>query len=121
MISTDELVAIERTLWTNEPTIYKSTLIPEALLVFAETGPITRDRAVEAIEHENAEGRRWAEVEFDDIVVSRLVDDAVLLHYRATARWAHASARIVTMASSVYVKRADAWKLAFHQQTEVTQ
>jgi hypothetical protein len=119
MIATEQVVSLERALWTNDPVIYRATLIPEATLVFAETGLMSRDQAVEAIEQENAEGRRWAEVAFADVRVSPLVEDAVLLHYRVTARWEHEESPITALASSVYVQRENDWKLAFHQQTEV--
>ncbi len=119
MIPTEQLLSLEKRLWTNDPAIYESTLVPEAALVFAETGLISRERAVDAIRQENAEQRRWAEVTFSDVHVSRLVDDAVLLHYRVRARWEHEDAPIVALASSVYVRRDDGWKLALHQQTEI--
>jgi hypothetical protein len=119
MIQIDELVSIEKQLWTNDPVVYGATLTPEAALVFAETGMISREQAVEAIKQENAGGRRWAEVAFAEVRVSRLVDDAILLHYRVTARWEHDVDPVVALASSVYVRRDETWKLAFHQQTEI--
>jgi hypothetical protein len=87
--------------------------------VFAETGMISRDQAVAAIRRENDEGRRWADVPLSDVHVSRLAADVSLLHYRVNARWEHESDTVVALASSVYVRRGDTWKLAFHQQTEI--
>jgi hypothetical protein len=63
MNSTD-LYQIERSLWTNDPKVYHESLRHDALLVFQETGAITRDTAVAAIREENREKRRWAEVRF---------------------------------------------------------
>jgi hypothetical protein len=40
------------------------------------------------------------------------VDDAPLLTYRVTGRWAHEEAKRLALASNVYVKRDGAWKLA---------
>ena len=60
MISRDDLIAIERSLWKNDAVIYETSLTPDAVLVFAETGPITRGQAVTAIREENAAGRRCA-------------------------------------------------------------
>jgi hypothetical protein len=113
----EQLVEIERKLWTNDAAYYRDNLIEEAVLVFAETGVIPRETAVEAILSENAKGQRWAEVEFADVKSRRLSDDVVLLTYRITARWEHEESRIFALASSVYVKRNERWKLAFHQQT----
>jgi hypothetical protein len=68
-----QLLEIERKLWTNDATFYKSHLIDESLLVFPETGVITRSIAVDAIFAENAQGLRWAEVQFDDVRSLQLV------------------------------------------------
>lgn len=112
-----QLVAIEKRLWTNDPAFYESALVEDALLVFAETGAISRETAVKAIRVENAEGRRWAEAHFDNVRLVPLTPDAVVLTYGVTARWEHAPATVSALASSVYVHRSGAWKLAFHQQT----
>ena len=114
-----QLIDIERKLWTNDAAFYKKSLIEDALLVFAETGVIGRGTAVDAILTENAEGRRWAEVEFDEVRSLRLADEVALLTYRVAARWEHEQAKNSALASSVYVKRGGAWKLAFHQQTQL--
>jgi hypothetical protein len=113
----DQLLTIERSLWTNDAVVYESNLTDDALLAFPETGVITRDTAVEAIRQENAEGRRWAEVRFDDIRVLRIGADTALLTYRVAARWAHERSSTTALASSVYARRGDVWKLAFHQQS----
>lgn len=112
-----QLVAIERKLWKNDAVLYEENLIPEALLVFAETGVITRDVALEAIRKENAEGRRWADVKFDDIRTLPLGEDAALLTYKATARWEGQAKQMIAFCTSAYVLRNNAWKLALHQQT----
>ena len=71
----DQLLAIERRLWTNDAPFYEANLTDEALLVFSETGVITRDAAVAAIRKENAEGRQWEHVEFSNIYCLRMADD----------------------------------------------
>ncbi len=113
----EHLLRTERELWTNNAVLYQDTLVPEALLVFPETGVITRDAAVEAIRQENAEGRRWAEVHMQQVRTLVLSDEAVLITYRVAARWEHEQAQIEALASSAYVRRDGGWKLAFHQQT----
>jgi hypothetical protein len=114
-----QLIEIERRLWANDAVFYKNNLIDEALLVFPETGVITRGIAVDAILTENAEGRRWAEVQFDEVRSLRLAEDVALLTYRVAARWEHEESKSSALASSVYVKRDGVWKLAFHQQTPI--
>jgi hypothetical protein len=112
-----QLVNIERKLWSNDAVFYKHSLIEEALLVFPETGVITRDVAVDAILTENAEGRRWAEVEFDQVRSLQLAADIALFTYRVAARWQHEHSKSLALASSVYVRRGGTWKVAFHQQS----
>ena len=63
----NHLLKIERSLWTNDAEVYERTLVEDTVLVFAETGVITRDTALAAIRQENSDGRRWASVEFDDV------------------------------------------------------
>ena len=113
------LIDIERRLWTNDAAFYQDNLTEDCLLVFAETGVITRDIAVDAIRKENEQGRRWAEVNFEEIRQLRLTDTVSLLNYRVTARWEHEQSSVTLLASSIYVRRDEAWKLAFHQQTPV--
>ncbi len=113
----DELLAVERQLWKNDAELYGHHLIDEALLVFPETGVIGRQVALDAIRQENAEGRRWAEVDIGDVHALELGRDAAVLTYRVAARWEHEAARYMGLASSVYVQRNGEWKLALHQQT----
>lgn len=83
----DHLLSIERKLWTNDPVFYKDKLTQDCVLVFPETGVINRDLAIDAIRKENEEGRKWAEVDFDEMRSLKLTDDVALLSYRVTARW----------------------------------
>ena len=113
------LIDIERRLWTNDAAFYQDNLTEDCLLVFAETGVITREIAVDAIRKENEQGRRWAEVNFDEIRELRLTDAVSLLNYRVNARWEHEESSVTLLASSIYVRRDEVWKLALHQQTPV--
>ena len=112
-----QLLDIERKLWTNDAVFYEKSFVDAALLVFPETGVITRDVAVAAIRTENAEGRKWAEVEFKDVRVVRLTDDSAVLTYKVAARWEHEDSSSTALATSVYVRRKGEWRVGFHQQT----
>jgi hypothetical protein len=116
MNSTD-LYKIERALWTNDPKIYHDSLRPDALLLFQETGLITRDTAVAAIRQENRENRRWAEVKFSDQRILSPTQDTRVLIYEAAARWNYEQDTITLLCSSVYALHSGEWKLVFHQQT----
>jgi hypothetical protein len=114
---TDELVTIERTLWTNDRQIYAERLEDEAFLVFPETGVMRKAAALEGIAQENRAGRKWADVAFADVEAVAVTSDAALLTYRADARWEHESTIRSVLATSLYVRRAGGWMLAFHQQS----
>jgi hypothetical protein len=116
----EHLAGIERTLWTNDAVFYKENLTDDCLLVFPETGVISRDVAVDAIRKENEEGRRWVDVDFSNVRNLRVSDDVALLIYRVAARWEHEKSGTTALASSLYIRRDGAWKLAFHQQTPIT-
>jgi hypothetical protein len=115
----DDLLKIERQLWTNDADVYAASLTGDALLVFAETGAIRRDTAIAAIGQENAEGRRWAEVAFDNILLTQPTQDTAVLIYRVTARWEYQQSATQAFASTLYVRDNGRWKVSFHQQTPV--
>lgn len=96
----EKLIGIERKLWTNNAAYYK-----EALLVFPETGVITRDAAVRAILAENLEDRKWAEVHFHHVRTVWIAHHAALLNYRVAARWENEPDLISALATSIYVER----------------
>jgi hypothetical protein len=112
-----KLTQIERQLWKNDVELYACHLLDDATLVFAETGPIPKNTALDAIRAENAEGRRWAEVEFYEVRCRELTENVALLTYRVAARWEHEKSSISALASSVYIQREGTWLLTFHQQT----
>lgn len=116
----NDLITIERTLWENDADTYHERYSPEALLIFPGVGRIDRERAVAAIRKENAEGRAWAEVRFDDVDGRWIKSDAAaLITYMATARWNYESSASKTHCASVYVRVGESWRVAFHQQTPI--
>jgi hypothetical protein len=117
---TEQLVAIERSLWTNDAAVYETTLLPDAVLIFGETGRIDRDFALRAIRQENAEGRRWGEVRFEDVSAKSLAGEIALLIYRAHARWEGDTRLIQADCVTVYAWVDGAWRVALHQQTTPT-
>ena len=116
----NDLITIERTLWENDADTYHERYSPEALLIFPGVGRIDRERAVAAFRKENAEGRAWAEVRFDDVDGRWIKSDAAaLITYMATARWNYESSASKTHCASVYVRVGESWRVAFHQQTPI--
>jgi hypothetical protein len=115
----NELIGIERKLWKNDPVLYRENYTDDALITFPETGVITIGVALEALRQENAEGRRWAEVAFEDVRTLRISDDVTLLLYKAIARWAHEATSITSLCTTAYVRWGGRWKAAHHQQSYV--
>jgi hypothetical protein len=112
-----ELLELERPLWTNNPDVYHDSLRDDALVLFQETGVMTRDTAVAAIREENRQSRQWAEVRLaDENMLSPTADTRVLI-YKATARWNDDPKPISALCSSTYALSGGKWKLVFHQQT----
>jgi hypothetical protein len=110
---------VERGLWTNDPKLYHDSLLEDVMLVFPETGVISREVAVDAIRKENAEDRKWADVRFEDVKARELGSDVAALTYKVTARWNYEKTGSASIASSIYVRRNGAWKLALHQQGQL--
>ncbi|HEY3881362.1 MAG TPA: nuclear transport factor 2 family protein [Trebonia sp.] len=58
----------------------------------------------------------WASHRIEDAHVLSLTDESAALIYRVTARRA-GQPDFIGLLTSIYVKRADRWKLVLHQQT----
>src|SRR5262245_5470013 len=109
-----ELLMIERTLWENNARVCHDTYHPDAILIFPEVGRIDRETAVAAIQKENAEGRAWWDVLFDDAGGRWLTTDtAILVSYCATARWNDEAVASRSLCTTVYVRYRDAWRVAY--------
>ena len=119
MTLADELLAVERNLWKNDPDLYRDALTENVMLVFPETGVIGREFAVDAIRKEVAENRVWADVTFSDVRAEPISADVAALTYKVDARWNYEKEGTSSIASSIYVKRNNAWKLALHQQGQI--
>jgi hypothetical protein len=113
----EHLYSIEKRLWSNDPEFYRENLHEDVILLFTDKGRIDRDTAVEAIKGEVKENRVWEEVIFEDQQHKELSENVVLLTYMVKAKWNYSPDRLQLMCSSIYQKRNDRWKLAFHQQT----
>jgi hypothetical protein len=109
-----DLLAIEKRLWTGGPEDYRAATDDQCLVVFSSmAGVWTRDDIAKS-----AEKGRWRDPVLTPKGFLQLSDSSVVVSYecmvaRKDGRAHHA------YVSSGYVKRADGWKLAFHQQTEV--
>ncbi|HEX7098336.1 MAG TPA: nuclear transport factor 2 family protein [Acidimicrobiia bacterium] len=117
-VALDELLEVERAQWGNDPETYGERYLPTARLIFPEVGRIDIRTAVEAIRRENADGRAWAEVSFEEVEGRWLSPGAVaLLTYLARARSNYETVARGYLCSTVYLRLHDEWRAAFHQRT----
>ncbi len=112
-----QLLTIERSLWTNDAGLYASIFLPDAVIIFPELGRVDLNFALEAIRAEQAAYHHWAEVDLHDVHVLTPAPDVALLQYAATARWNYMEQPEHTLCASLYVKRQGRWRVAYHQQT----
>ena len=116
-----QLMDIEKQLWANNPEFYQQALREDAMLVFGETGIISRKFAVDAIKEEASTGKVWEEVALDDLQHRWITEDVVVISYKSSSRWKNTTEMIYALCSSLYNYTEGAWKLVFHQQTPIDQ
>lgn len=113
MTIADELLVIERKFWTEGADFYRQHADDACLVAFTSmTAVLNKDELAATVK----EGPRWRalEMEMKGFVTPR--PELAILSYRASAERADGE-RYAALVSSAYAKRADGWKLAFHQQT----
>jgi hypothetical protein len=111
----DELLAIERELWSGGPDAYQRHVDEECLVAFTEmAGVSSRDAVAASV----TSGPRWRELKMEVQGLLTPTRDVAILTYRASAVRG-SDGRYTALVSSAYVWRQDGWKLAFHQQTPV--
>ena len=109
----DHLFELEEQFWTEGAGYFDRNLVHTALMVLPEpAGILLQDEIASSL------GKaRWKQVELEEHRLLELGERTALVTYTATAARADGSAPYRARASSVYVRDAAAWKLAFHQQT----
>ena len=108
----DDLVAIERKLWSGGKAAYRRTLDDSCLLAFAAmAGVSSRDTIAD-----QADASRWRDLKMEIEGFLQPTDDVALLTYLAHVERADHQPYAARV-SSGYVKRDGGWKMMFHQQT----
>ena len=112
----EDLLEIERALWSGGPEAYHRHVDQQCLAAFTEmAGTWSRDELAASV----TDGPRWRDVEMEVEGMHQPTDDVVLVTYRASATRGD-SERYDALVSSAYVKRSEGWKLTFHTQTPLT-
>ncbi len=109
-----QLLALERAFWTEGPEFYQSHADRQCLVAFPGMSTVLTPTELAA----TVKGSRW---ETPGIAVKGFIQptpDTALLTYEAQATKT-GTGEYCAVVSSLYVRRGDAWKLAFHQQAPV--
>jgi hypothetical protein len=110
-----DLLALEKALWTGGPETYQAQTDGQCLVVFTEmAGVMAREDIAKT-----AEKGRWTDVALTPKGFVQPTPDVAVVAYDCTAKKKDGTP-YHALISSGYVKRADGWKLAFHQQTPIS-
>ena len=93
---------------------YDGILTEDAALALP-VGIIGRDECIEAFRQTPP----WSHYEMTDVRVLQIDGQSGIVVYKARAQ-RDGAPEYVALMSSTYVRRGDIWKLAFHQQTPLT-
>jgi hypothetical protein len=108
----DDLLSMDKKLWSGGPGEYRHTLDAQCLIAFSEMAGVSSREDIAA----QADAQRWRDVDVKVEGFLQPAENIAILTYRASA--ARASGEpYATRVSSGYVKRTDGWKMMFHQQT----
>lgn len=112
MAWTDDVLSIERELWTMDADAYHRHVDERCLVAFTEmAGAWTREQVAGSVEG----GQRWSDLEIEIEGSLRPLPDVAFVTYRARAK--RGSEPYHARVSSAYVNRDGEWKMVFHQQT----
>ena len=108
----EDLVAMERKLWTGGSPDYRETLDTDCLIAFREMAGVSSRDSIAA----QADARHWRNPKIDVEGFLQPTDDVAILTYQASAQRETGEAYRARV-SSGYVKRGAGWKMMFHAQT----
>ena len=108
-----DLLEIEDNFWTGGPEAYHQHADGKCLVAFSAemAGVMTNEDIAKS-----AEKGRWRDVSLKPKGLVVLSDASAVLTYECQAKGKDGKPHHA-LVSSGYIKRADGWKLAFHQQT----
>jgi tRNA(Leu) C34 or U34 (ribose-2'-O)-methylase TrmL len=112
-----EIETLEKQFWTGDAAFYREHADARCLLIFgAEAEIMSSERLAGSVER----APRWRAVGMSHVRVLPVSEAVCVIHYEAHAlRSEHEHYR--ALVSSLYVRRASTWKLAFHQQVPLAQ
>jgi len=113
----EKLLALERLLWQSKAEVCRKHVLEDAVIYMNSDAPITRDDMVARIRQMDIKGKRWSNVELDDMEFLPLDDNAAILTYRVRGNVSGRETERSARCKSLYMRRNGALRLAFHEQT----
>jgi hypothetical protein len=113
-VAIDELLALERTFWTGDRRFFEENTDSECLVAFSAGMAGVMDNKDLAATVQG--GNRWTMLDLDLKGTLQPSQDVFLLTYEAKATRGDGSA-YHALVSTGYVRRANGWRMMFHQQT----
>jgi len=111
-----EALALEKAFWRADASFCHKTVADDFLMISDDqAGPSNKAQVVAA----SGSAPRWVSLIIEEARLLRLTAEAIALSYRARARRESSTSWRDVRASSVYVRRGDAWQLFLHQETPV--
>ncbi len=113
----DEITEIERGFWTGGEDYFRANLDETCMLAFPQmAGLRSRDEVAATAK----DPLRWKELKTEEKGFLQPTGDTALIDYEAQAvRGSGEPYR--ALVSTLYVRRADGWKMAFHSQTPLAE
>jgi hypothetical protein len=109
----EELARVERGFWTGGVDYFRAHTAETCLLAFPQmAGTFSREEVAATAR----DPLRWKELETDERAFLQPTGDAALIAYEARAIRGNGE-RYRALVSTLYVRRGDGWKMAFHGQT----
>lgn len=113
----NDLLALERKFWSGDADFYRQNLDDECLTAFPKMAGVQMKEDVAGMVAKDP-SQRWQDLRIDEKGFVEPTKDVAILSYEARAR--RGGENYKALVSSGYVRRNGAWKLAFHQQTPLT-
>jgi hypothetical protein len=109
----DELFALEEKLWPGDAQFYRAHLDERCIVSFTEMAGIMEKEQIAGM---IKAGQRWRDLKLKRQGFYQPTADTAIITYEVTAT-RDTGAPHHAHVSTVYVRRGDGWKMAFHQQS----
>ena len=115
----DELFEVEQGFWLSGEEHFRSHVDEQCLLAFPQAGEMHGVHGREAVAASvSTQPGRWRDLAISSRHMVQPTDEVAIISYRADVKRFDGEP-YAALVSSVYVKRGDGWKLAFHQHSVI--